>query len=113
MVLWRSRCLVTSKALNSPIGNLPPWALRNSPAKRLSRRTKAYRSIGTAHQRLIRPPGTKAVSVGGSTLLDDGLPPTPNWMAPQHHPLPGLYDTLEAFAQEGAKPLFSETKPDY
>ena len=46
------------------------------------------------------------------TLMTDCLPPQSGWR-PQHHPLPGLYDTLEAFAQEGAKPYFSETKPAY
>ena len=51
--------------------------------------------------------GLRQYPSAAALYLDDGLPPTPNLDgAPQHHPLPGLYDTLEAFAQEGAKPLF-------
>ena len=51
--------------------------------------------------------GLRQYPSAAALYLDDGLPPTPNLDgSPQHHPLPGLHDTLEAFAQEGAKPLF-------
>ena len=51
--------------------------------------------------------GLRQYPSAAELYLDDGLPPTPNLEgAPQHHPLPNLASTLNAFALEGSAPFF-------